>query len=98
VKHMTKSDLPKGITDVLPEEAQQIYLEVYQRVWEASDERDATQLSRQSVAHRQAWAAVGREYEQDAVTGQWHRKGEKPAKEAEKGGLLKKLKGLIGRS
>ena len=98
VKYASKSDLPKTITDVLPDEAQEIYLRVYERVWEQSGERNVAQLSRDSVAHRQAWAAVGREYVLDPVTGQWHRKGEKPVREEQGGGLLKKLKSLIGRS
>jgi cation transport regulator len=76
MRYEKKSDLPDTIRDVLPEAAQQIYLEAYQRSYDDYEEGKGGQLSRGSVAHRDGWMALQHEYEQDKETGEWHRKDE----------------------
>ena len=81
MRYESKRDLPETLRDVLPEEAQDIYLEAYKKAWEDYREEQAGDLSRGSVAHQQGWAAVKREFVQSEKTGEWHRKGEEPDKE-----------------
>jgi len=92
MKYENKSDLPETLRDILPEEAQDIYLEAYKDAWEDHQEEQAGDLSRASVAHQQGWAAVKREFVQNEETGEWHRKGEEPE---DKQGLLDKIKSLF---
>ena len=95
--YKTKQDLPDTLKDMLPERAQEIYLQAYKHAWELYSDDASSMLSQESVAHRQAWAAVGREYEQDEDTGKWYRIGEKPTEEDEKGGkgIFARLKGIF---
>jgi cation transport regulator len=78
MRYETRGDLPERLTSVLPEEAQQLYLERYQEAWDTYNPRVAGGLSRQALAHREGWAAVGREYEQHEGTGKWYRRQEGP--------------------
>jgi cation transport regulator ChaB len=84
-------DIPDIIRDVLPDDAQELYLEAYQQSWNSYDERQTSELSRQSVAHRDGMAAVMQEYTYFSDTGDWYAKGEEPeeieAEEADEGFL-----------
>lgn len=94
MKYESISDLPDTVRDVFPEGAQKVYLEVYNKAWERHSSDGDDNMSRHSVAHRQAWSAIEREYEQDGVTHQWYRKGEIPPSQ-QKG--EKEDKGFLGR-
>lgn len=93
MRYETMSDLPETIRDVLPEGAQEIYLEAYKRNWEEYDE-DALSgdMSRHAVAHRNAWSAVKREYVHDEEKGLWYRKGEEPEEDR---GIVDDLKDAV---
>lgn len=60
------SDLPKGVTDNLPQHAQEIYKEAFNS---AEDE-----YGEESRAHRVAWGAVERGYEKND-RGEWVERG-----------------------
>lgn len=89
-------ELPDSVRDPLPEEAQEIYLEAYNRSWKMYDEQSGGDMGRESVANRDGWAAVRREYTKDEETGEWFPAGEKPEEtEEEEGGILDELEGVI---
>ncbi len=73
------SELPATIRDVLPQAAQELYMQVYNEAMlmrlAASDQAN----SRDSMAHQLAWDTMTREFVHDPQTGQWYRKGEEPA-------------------
>jgi cation transport regulator len=77
MRYESVEDIPETLQDVLPEEAQQIYLEVYQEAWDDYTEGEGGELSRDGVAHRQAMHAVRQEFVQ-SKDGQWYRRGEEP--------------------
>jgi cation transport regulator ChaB len=83
-------ELPDAVRTILPEEAQALYVEGYNRGWDMYDEETSSELSRSSVAHREGWAAVQREFVQDEGTGKWYRRGEEPERpeSRESAGLL----------
>jgi cation transport regulator len=91
----SKEELPDTIRDVLPEQAQELYVEAYNEAWEAYDERWSSELGREGVANREAWASVKQEFVQNEETRQWYPKGEMPEEgqdtEGEDGGLLDEL-------
>jgi cation transport regulator len=93
MRYETRKDLPATITDVLPQDAQEIYLEAYRAMWDEYDEESTGHLSSHEVAHRQGWMAIERAFVQDPKTGTWHRKGEQKAEEDK--GLLDKVKDVI---
>lgn len=66
------AELPEAVRDNLPKHAQEIYRAAYNSAWDEykdpNDRRD--DASREEVAHRVAWAAVGRKYEKDG-SGRW---------------------------
>jgi cation transport regulator len=66
------TDLPEAVRNNLPKHAQEIYRAAYNSAWDEykdpDDRRD--DASREEVAHRVAWAAVGRKYEKDS-SGRW---------------------------
>jgi cation transport regulator len=67
-------ELPEPVRTVLPQHGQEIYLAAYNNAWE--EYRDAEDRrgddSRETVAHKVAWAAVKQVYEKDGDT--WRRK------------------------
>ena len=71
-------DLPETVQDVLPREAQEVYLEAYNTSWENYDEEATSELSREAFATRDAWTAVKREFTKDEETGTWYPAGEVP--------------------
>jgi cation transport regulator len=79
----TIANLPDTIKDILPEEAQRIYLETYQRSWETYEEGQGGEMGQEAVAHRDGWNAVKRDYVKDEKSAQWYKKGEKPEEEEE---------------
>lgn len=98
MRYEKKSDLPYTIRDVLPEEAQEIYLKAYQKSYDKYEEAEGGELSQESVAHRDGWTAVQHEYEQNKETGKWHRK-DQGVSEAGGGqgakGIISKLKDVV---
>jgi cation transport regulator len=97
MRYEKKSDLPDTIRDVLPHEAQELYLEAYQKSYDNYKAPEGGELSQESVAHRDGWTAVQQEYEQDKETGEWHRKGEESSEtgDEEGKGVIDKLKDLV---
>ena len=63
----TLNDLPKSVKNVLPKHAQEIYLAAFNNAWdEYKDPEDRRgDDSRETVAHKVAWAAVKNKYEKD---------------------------------
>lgn len=58
--------LPKSVRESLPEDAQAIYLDAFNRAWEQfEDEED-----REAAAHREAWKVVRESYRQGS-DGRW---------------------------
>lgn len=58
-------DLPKSVREHLPRHAQEIYKEAFNHAWEeyADASKRRTDISREAVAHKVAWAAVKAKYE-----------------------------------
>jgi len=94
-EYKSKEDLPETLTSILPVEAQELYLEGYQRGWSMYDADTSSELDRPSVAHRQGWTMVRKEFAQDEGTGKWHRKGEEPDEEESSEGPIEALKDLF---
>jgi cation transport regulator len=94
MRYESISDLPETLRDVLPERAQEVYLEAYQKSYDEYEEERGGQASRESVAHRDAMAAVKREYVHDEERGKWYRKGEEPDEEEDQS-ILDQLKDLV---
>ena len=92
------NDLPRTIAAVLPEEAQEVYRQAYNKAWDQAGEQPGGGLSRESLAHRQAWTILEREYARDFATGKWRRKGETVVVVKEPRGLLPWLRRLFRRS
>jgi cation transport regulator len=95
MEYQSTSDLPPTIRDVLPEDAQALYLDAYNRAWREYDEDATIGQSRETLAHQQGWLAVRHEYVQDQGTGLWHRRGETAKQEEKPRGLFAKLKSLF---
>jgi cation transport regulator len=95
VRYESINGLPTTIRDVLPEDAQRVYLEAYNRAWDGYNEEIVGDLTRDGVANRAGWTVVEHEFVQDSATGEWHRKGEELDQEAGQG-VLSKLKSLFG--
>ncbi len=76
-------ELPDTVSDVLPQEAQEIYLETYNRSWETYDKDRESAMSREAVANRDGWTAVKREFTKDDESGKWYPAGEAPEREDE---------------
>jgi cation transport regulator len=93
MEYKSIEELPDTVRDILPEEAQELYLKGYNQGWEAYDEETSSDLSHESVAHRQGWIFVQKEFVQDEGTGEWHRKGEEAEEEEE--GLLDKVQDVF---
>ena len=74
--YKTNADLPENVKNVLPEHAQEIYLEAFNSAWDQYDEPEERRgdSSREETAHRVAWAAVKRTYQKDDKSGIWKEK------------------------
>jgi len=91
---------PRSLRDMYPAPAQQLYIETYKQSWATGELAPRDTLSRESMAARDAWAAVGRSYAQDPVTHKFRRIGEQVAAEPAVTGkrtLLGAVKGLFRR-
>lgn len=70
-------ELPKGVKNVLPKHAKEIYKEAFNSAWDEykdpDDRRD--DASREETAHKVAWGAVKQTYEKGAE-GKWVRKAD----------------------
>ncbi len=73
-------ELSDTMRDTVPEEAQKLYVEGYNRAWQEYDEEE-TEMTREAVANRAGWAEVKREFVHDDQTGKWHLKDEAPEEE-----------------
>jgi len=93
------AELPDTVRDVLPQEAQETYMEAYNDSWESYEEEATSDLSRDAYAARDAWTAVKREFTKDEETGIWHPAGEVPAhggeEEGEESGLIDQVEDMI---
>jgi cation transport regulator ChaB len=94
MEYNTIKDLPASISMVLPQEAQELYLETYKEAWAMYDQEISGGLDQPAVAHRDAWAVVTEHFERDPKTGEWHRKGQEIQEEESKG-LIDKIKDLF---
>jgi cation transport regulator len=74
--YKSKSDLPENVKNVLPDHAQEIYMEAYNSAWDQYDEPEERRgdSSREETAHRVAWSAVKNKYERDEGSGKWKEK------------------------
>jgi cation transport regulator ChaB len=79
MRYENQDDLPATLTHVLPDDAQKVYLETYNRAWDDYDQETTDDMSRHSVAHRQAWATIEQVFERHPNSGNWQRKDEQPA-------------------
>jgi len=62
----TTQDLPDSVQQVLPDSAQIIYKEAFNDAWDDCKDPDKSRHSddREEMAHRVAWNAVRKEYEE----------------------------------
>jgi len=76
MSYKTNADLPESVKNVLPNHAQEIYLEAFNSAWDQYDEPKERRgdSSREETAHRVAWAAVKRTYQKDDESGTWKEK------------------------
>jgi cation transport regulator ChaB len=84
----TEVEFPKSQRDLYPTEAQQLYVETYKQSFADSAKGNSGQLSHESVASRDAWEAVKRQYEEDPVTHKWRAIGGQVDVPAKKDSLL----------
>jgi cation transport regulator len=65
--YTSKSELPESVKNVLPDHAQEIYVEAYNSAWDQYDEPAERRgdSSREETAHRVAWSAVKNKYQKD---------------------------------
>ncbi len=83
MRYESLDDLPDTIRDVLPEEAQEVYLEAYQDSWDHYEPDKGGDMGQAGWAHRDAWHAVKEEYVEDEKSGKWYPKGELPEEDEE---------------
>jgi cation transport regulator len=90
-------ELSDTVRDVLPREAQEVYLEAYNTSWEMYDQETSGPMTQEAVANRDGWAAVKREFTKDEETGKWYPAWEVPeeAEEEEEGGILDQLGDIV---
>lgn len=67
------TELPDSVRDHLPKHAQEIYKEAYNSAWKDYRDPDRRQgdESRETTAHKVAWAAVKEKYTK-GDDGDWH--------------------------
>ncbi|ACE05733.1 MAG: ChaB family protein [Candidatus Amoebophilus sp.] len=72
------SELPKNVTNNLPEHAQDIYRAAFNHAWEEYEDPSKRRegSSREEVARRVAWSAVEKKYKKSA-DGTWVEKSNK---------------------
>ena len=70
-QHIT--DLPTSVRDHLPQHALEIYLAAFNSAWDeyADAKKRRGNESREEVAHKVAWSAVGNVYKKDEKSGNW---------------------------
>lgn len=71
-----KQDIPESVKNVLPQHAEEIYLEAYKNALEQykDPQKRRGNASLEETAHRVAWAAVKQKYEKNEQTGKWQKK------------------------
>ena len=71
------NDLPDTVTNSLPKEAQEIFLETYNSAWETYKEPEDRigDDDRDTTSNKVAWAAVKNDYKKEHV-GEWVKKDE----------------------
>lgn len=93
----SKADLPETLRSTLPDEAQDIYIEAYNRAMtDDSTPTPGGELPKDAAAHAVAWQAIETEFEN--VDGRWYRKDEVPDTESESeegGGILDRIRNLF---
>ena len=90
--YKNKADLSDYLRNSMPEDAQELYIKVYNKSWKEYDEDEILgKQSREAVAHRDGWAAVNREFVHDEENGVWYRRGEEPAETEEDETILDRL-------
>ena len=96
MKYTNASELPTTIRDVLPLEAQELYIQRYNESMELELAGDSQSLPPESLAHQLAWDAVTREFVHDTRTGKWYHAGEVPVPEEEEPkGLLQRIRDMF---
>ena len=94
----TEVVFPRSMRDIYPVAVQQLYIETYRQSWAKSVAGTANQLSPESVAVRDAWDAVKREYVEDPLTHKWRCVGDQATTEVTNtkiGSLLNTIKHLF---
>lgn len=73
--YKTLNDLPGNVRRHLPKHAQEIYRKAFNSAWDQYEDPDKRREreSRETTAHRVAWAAVEKVYEKSA-DGHWRRR------------------------
>ena len=79
----TIKDLPHILQETLPTDAQKLYLETYNRVWDESP--DMEESSRSTDAHQMAWDTMSAAFTkvQDSTGSHWYRKGQEPKEDSQ---------------
>lgn len=90
-------EFPKSQRDLFPPEAQQLYIETYKQSFADTARGNSDQLSHESVAARDAWGAVKRQFEEDPVTHKWRAIGGQVAAPVKKDSLLDGFKRMFKR-
>ena len=96
----TEVVFPRSLRDIYPVQAQKLYIETYKQAWATAAAGTRDNLSRESVAARDAWEAVGREYVQDTGTHKFRCTGDQVAAEPTRTGkrsFLGTVKGMFKR-
>ena len=96
MEYKSKSDLPETLWEVLPDEAQETYLEAYQEAWDDYPEDEGVAMSRTAMARQLAWTTVKEEYVQDEGSGTWYPRGKVPGDDDGDRGLVHRLKDALG--
>lgn len=73
--YQSLGDLPKNVTNNLPEHAQEIYKEAFNSAWAYYKDPDKRRgdAAHEEVAHKVAWAAVEKVYQKNE-SGDWVKK------------------------
>lgn len=70
------AELPKGVNNVLPYHAQEIYQAAFNNAWKEYRDKSKrrTNDNLETIAHEVAWSAVKKKYYKDEQTGKWCQK------------------------